>query len=212
MMMGVAAGVSVIALAALVAAPFEGNTTIKLAQATGTVYSASFTGTEHPLAKLVQQTSYSGGDSYSASSPSGNDFHYAGYITGGTGIVNNTTPVGGATGLFAVLQNAYSSSASELVVGFAVNNITKFQLTGGWNYQKPTQVRISTSSTGYTNAMPTNWTIKETISTSAGITSFWGNEYTLDSTGSSNYQAFQIEVWLPAGGLLGFNVTVNWSC
>lgn len=204
------ASTGLVAVTAMGAWSLANNAIISGANATGTSYSASFTGTSHFLGELVQQLNLSDATVYNGLSSTNHNFYYAAFISGGTGIVNGTCDAG--SNLFAVLDNTKNTNSAEMVFAFAMKGITKLQMAHYYDsskYSDAEKVILSTSSNGYATAMPTDWT--ERLSTTGAAFS-WSNECVLDSTGTAGYQALKVQLQVAAKAMLGINFTISWAC
>jgi|GEM_PF-3884301 hypothetical protein len=200
------ASTGLVAVTAMGAWSLANNAIISRANATGTSYSAAFTGTAHPLSKI---TGASATKVYSVGTwASGNDFRYCAIYGGGEPSTN--AAVGSNSGIWAVLTNN-SGSAAALTVFFFMNHITAFKLDHYWTGSEATSVTVYTSNTGYSGDStvygPTAWTQRDTYSSLT-----WASEIAITGASTGNYQGVEIEIGVATGSVFGINPTIYWAC
>jgi hypothetical protein len=190
------ASTGLVAVTAMGAWSLANNAIISGANATGTSYSAAFTGTAHPLgiSPAVMAQNYSG------TSASGKKFYYCASISGGSGTVNGT--IGSNSNIWAV-YTAPSDLAGELTMYFAMNNITKINVGNYYIGSTTATNTVYGSTVGYSsNFHPTSdWS-------SVGSLSF-GYDFGISLSGC---QAVKVVIDIPAGSTVGFSATITWAC
>jgi hypothetical protein len=203
-MMSIAVGFGSLAMAGLVAVPLMGGTQAMAAQATGTTYSASFSGTSHQISKisaLLDDKSYGHG-----TSTSGNEFYYCAMYAAGTATANGS--VGGNSGIWAVLNNNASASAVGLTMFFFMNGIKSYSLAHYWTGSDVTTLTVSTSLSGYNNGSvdySSGWTEQKTYQASEVS---WTGMMDVPNASSNTFNALKLEIGVASGATVGINPTI----
>jgi hypothetical protein len=203
------ASTGLVAVTAMGAWSLANNAIISGANATGTSYSAAFTGTAHPLGVLANYLDTR--NYYNGTSTSGKNFYHCADIGYGTGSVNAS--VGSNSGIWGVLDNTGTSGVSNFRMFFFMNGLTSFSLSHYYTGSECTLVTVSTSALGYNNGSAiiddSHWTVR---STTPGSDFSWTGNIAIPDAASNSYQGLEIQFQVPVGTVFGVNPTIYWAC